>query len=179
LASDAGIVPALVPRSAGTRRGPVPATRANVLRQAFAFLGERYGWGHDFGARDCSGFVCDVYRSLGILLPRNTRDQAVSPALAATPIPGAMPRGDRAAAIRNLLPGDLVFTGRHVMMVVGHDGHDTWVIHDTHDGRVDGTSANGVVVQPFRSVDDGRALDAVTAVVRVLPIPTPPSPETP
>ncbi|MFM7242742.1 MAG: NlpC/P60 family protein [Planctomycetaceae bacterium] len=163
------LVPALVPRSAGTRDGPLPATRATVLRQAFAFLGERYGWGHDFSARDCSGFVGDVYRSLGILLPRNTRDQAVSPALEATPIPAEMHRGEREAAVRSLLPGDLVFTGRHVMMVVGHDEHSAWVIHDTHDGLVDGVAANGVVVQTFQSVDGGRALDAVTAVVRVLP----------
>jgi cell wall-associated NlpC family hydrolase len=173
------VVPALVPRSAGTRDGPLPATRAAVLRQAFAFLGERYGWGHDFFARDCSGFVGDVYRSLGLLLPRNTRDQAVSPALATTPIPAGMPLADREAAVRTLLPGDLVFTGRHVMMVVGHDGLGAWVIHDTHDGLVDGAAANGVVVQPFRSVDGGRALDTLTAIVRVLPVPPPSSPETP
>lgn len=173
------LVPALVPRSAGTHDGPLPATRATVLRQAFAFLGERYGWGHDFSARDCSGFVCDVYRSVGILLPRNTRDQAVSPALDATPIPAGTPRGEREAAIRSLLPGDLVFTGRHVMMVVGHDEQGAWVIHDTHDGLVDGVAANGVVVQAFRSVDGGRALDAVTAVVRVLPASPPSSPPSP
>lgn len=173
------IVPALVPRSAGTRDGPLPATRATVLRQAFAFLGERYGWGHDFDARDCSGFVGDVYRSLGILLPRNTRDQAVSPALDATPIPAGMPRDEREAVVRSLLPGDLVFTGRHVMMVVGHDGQGAWVIHDTHDGLVDGAAANGVVVQALRSVDGGRALDAVTAVVRVLPASPPSSEKTP
>ena len=173
------IVPALMPRSAGTHAGPLPATRAAVLRQAFAFLGERYGWGHDFDARDCSGFVCDVYRSLGIVLPRNTRDQAACPALAATPIPASMPPGDRAAVVRDLLPGDLVFTGRHVMMVVGRDGHDTWVIHDTHEGRVDGAPANGVVVQPLASVADGGSLAAITAIVRVLPIPHPPSPAPP
>lgn len=173
------IVPALVPRSAGTHAGPLPATRAAVLRQAFAFLGERYGWGHDFSARDCSGFVCDVYRSLGILLPRNTRDQAVSPALATIPLPAGMPRDGRDAAVRDLLPGDLVFTGRHVMIVLGHDQNGAWVIHDTHDGRVNGISANGVVVQPLCSVDDGRALDAMTAVVRVLPVPPPPPATTP
>ena len=173
------IVSSLVPRSAGTRDGPLPATRAAVLRQAFAFLGERYGWGHDFFARDCSGFVGDVYRSLGLLLPRNTRDQAVSPALDTTPIPAGMPLADREAAVRDLLPGDLVFTGRHVMMVVGHDDQGAWVIHDTHDGLVDGAAANGVVVQPFRSVDGGRALDALTALVRVLPVPPPSSPESP
>ena len=59
----------------------LPLTRANVLRQSFKFLGERYGWGHSYNARDCSGFVSEVYRSFGVQLPRNTRDQGVSPAL--------------------------------------------------------------------------------------------------
>jgi len=53
---------------------PLPFTRANLLRQAFRFLGERYGWGHDYQGRDCSGFVSEVYRSMGVQLPRNTSD---------------------------------------------------------------------------------------------------------
>jgi cell wall-associated NlpC family hydrolase len=53
----------------------LPLTRANVIRQAFKFLGERYGWGHSFNARDCSGFTNDVYRSFGILMPPNSGAQ--------------------------------------------------------------------------------------------------------
>ena len=64
-----------------SRTDYLPLTRANLLRQSFKFLGERYGWGHAYNARDCSGFVSEVYRSFGVQLPRNTRDQAVSPAL--------------------------------------------------------------------------------------------------
>ena len=44
----------------------LPLTRANLLRQSFKFLGERYGWGHSYNARDCSGFVSEVYRSFGV-----------------------------------------------------------------------------------------------------------------
>lgn len=167
---------ALLPRSADSSDGLLPATRANVLRQAFKFLGERYGWGHDFEGRDCSGFVRDVYASLGIAIPRNTRDQAVCPALAATQVGLDWPRDRRLAAVRALFPGDLVFTRRHVMMVLGHDDDGSWVIHDTHDGRAAGTAANGVVVQRFLDLDGGAAADAVTAVVRVLPPAAPESP---
>ena len=46
------------------------------------FLGERYGWGHRYNGRDCSGFVSEVYQSMGVQLPRNTSDQSVSPACA-------------------------------------------------------------------------------------------------
>ena len=166
------VVPALIPRAADIHDGPLPATRANVLRQAFKFLGERYGWGHDFDGRDCSGFVCEVYRSLGILLPRNTRDQAVCPALATTSVAPDWPRSRRLEAIHALLPGDLVYTRRHVMIVVGRDDDGPWVIHDTHEGRTAGGTANGVVLQPFLAIDGGDVIDAVTAVVSVLAPPS-------
>ena len=68
-------------RTADVADDYLPLTRANLLRQSFKFLGERYGWGHSYNARDCSGFVSEVYRSFGVQLPRNTRDQGVSPAL--------------------------------------------------------------------------------------------------
>lgn len=154
--------------------GPLPASRRQLLRQAFRFLGEPYGWGHDNGARDCSGFVCEVYRSLGLLLPRNTRDQAVSPALDRTLVPRDWPRDRRLAALGRLEPGDLVSMPRHVMMIVGHDAAGPWVIHDTHAGRLAGASApvHGVVVAPLaRMLDDagGPVVDAVTVLIRVLP----------
>lgn len=170
------LVPALVPRSADTHDGPLPATRANLLRQAFKFLGERYGWGHDFDARDCSGFVRDVYASLGLVLPRNTRDQAVCPALQSTAVGPDWPHDRRLQAAHALFPGDLVFTRRHVMMVLGHDDGGPWVIHDTHEGRTGGAAANGVVVQRLLDIDDGRAVAAITALVRVLPQPASESP---
>jgi hypothetical protein len=75
------LAPALLPRSQDTAADYLPLTPRLLLRQAFKFLGERYGWGHDYDTRDCSGFVSEIYRSFGVLLPRNTSAQAVSPAL--------------------------------------------------------------------------------------------------
>lgn len=165
------IAPALLPLSAGSHDGPLPATRANLLRQAFSFLGERYGWGHDFDGRDCSGFVGDVYKSLGFLLPRNTRDQQVSPCLDRTPLPAEWSRDRRMAAVAALRPGDLAYSRRHVMMIVGHDAAGPWVIHDTHEGRPasGAAAANGVVVQPLGTIDP--SLASLTTLVRILPSP--------
>ena len=170
------LVPARVEPAGAVRDGPLPASRRHLLEQAFRFLGEPYGWGHDHGVRDCSGFVCDVYRSLGILLPRNTRDQSVSPALDRIEFDPGWSRDRRLAEIGRLLPGDLVYVPRHVMMIVGHDAAGPWVIHDTHSGRLAGgpadAVAHGVVVAPLERIlvgDDRLAVDAVTALVRVLP----------
>lgn len=171
-AADGSLVlrPALVPFAADTHQGPLPATRGHVIRQACKFLGDRYGWGHDHESRDCSGLVTDVYRSLGILLPRNTADQAVCPALDRTPLEPALGRAERLAAIARLSPGDLIYAPRHVMLVLGHDP-DTWVIHATHGGQ-DGPLVNGIVIVPLAEVvadGGGPIVDVATVLVRVLP----------
>ncbi|MGL6289536.1 MAG: SH3 domain-containing protein [Silanimonas sp.] len=171
---------ALLPRGEASNDGPLPASRANLLRQAFRFLGERYGWGHDYRARDCSGFVSEVYRSVGLLMPRNTRDQAVSTGFAKhTPVPAEWTRAQRRAAVDALQPGDLIYIPGHVVMVVGHDEHGPWVIHDAHGGRARGADGvdrplpiNGVALTPLLPLrfDATRDyLDAITHLQQVLP----------
>ena len=170
--------PALLPRHEASQDGPLPASRANALRQAFKFLGERYGWGHANGARDCSGFVSEIYRSLGLVLPRNTGDQANSPVLAREPLEG-LNRDARLAAVSRLAPGDLLYLPGHVVMVVGHNASGPWVIHDVHrlrtreaDGALREWPANGVVLTPLLTLqfDEARDyLDAASMLVRVLP----------
>jgi cell wall-associated NlpC family hydrolase len=147
--------PALLPRTADTAAAPLPLTPANLIRQAFKFLGERYGWGHSFDTRDCSGFVSEIYRSVGVLLPRNTSAQAVSPALQ-VPLPPSSDRAGRLAALKTLHVGDLVYIPGHVMMVIGHVDGLTWVIHDTSgttytgaDGKLVRARLNGVSVTPL------------------------------
>jgi len=171
------LAPALLPLAADVHRGPLPLSRANLLTQAFKFLGERYGWGHDYQARDCSGFVSEVYRSFGLLLPRNTGDQAASPALQALPLPPPGQAGARARALAALEVGDLVFMPGHVMLVVGQQDGGPWVIHDIHggswraaDGRLQRQRLNGVVVTPLAALlaEDGTPYaDLVTALRRV------------
>jgi len=169
--------PALLPFTADSAAEALPLTAANLIGQAFKFLGERYGWGHSFGTRDCSGFVSEVYRSLGILLPRNTGAQAASPALFSIALPEG--REDRLALLQTLRVGDLVYVPGHVMMVIGHARGMTWVIHDTAgtgyaDARGEFVHApmNGVVVTPLEPLQlarDAFYVDNITAIKRVAP----------
>ena len=58
------------------RQGFLPYTQENVARQAFKLLHHPYGWGDRLGGRDCSRFIMDLFGTFGILMPRNSKEQA-------------------------------------------------------------------------------------------------------
>ena len=60
----------LIPISDDATIGYLPLTSANIVRQAFKLLGDRYGWGGDLRANDCTGITREIYRCFGVLLPR-------------------------------------------------------------------------------------------------------------
>ena len=166
--------PALLPRTADVADDYLPLTRTNLIRQSFKFLGERYGWGHSYNARDCSGFVSEVYRSFGVQLPRNTRDQGVSPALNRIAFTADDNHEKRLAVLRELQVGDLVYIPGHVMMVIGQDGGGPYVIHDTTgityrdaEGVLTRVHLNGVSVTPLLPLLDGKETSRVDRIYSI------------
>ncbi|MDQ3617374.1 MAG: SH3 domain-containing protein, partial [Pseudomonadota bacterium] len=169
--------PVLLPRIADSEVDYLPLTPINLIAQSFKFLGERYGWGHAYNGRDCSGFVSEIYRSMGVQLPRNTSDQAVSPALDHTVFAKAPGGAARESAVAALQVGDMVYIPGHVMMVIGHVDDAPYVIHDINggsylgaDGEMIGMGLNGVVVTPLLSLmlnPRERYVDRMTSVVRI------------
>jgi cell wall-associated NlpC family hydrolase len=156
--ADGGLAfaPALLQKNTDTAGDYLPLTRANIIRQAFKFLGERYGWGHSYNGRDCSGFVSEVYSSMGVQLPRNTSDQSVSPALDRIHFEPGDGRDKRMAAVAALQVGDLVYIPGHVMMVIGRIGDVPYMIHDTNggsylgaDGQLHSMHLNAVSMTPL------------------------------
>lgn len=167
---------ALIPRSADTTSTQLPVTRANTIRQAFKFLGERYGWGDDGGTRDCSGFVSAVFASMGVMLPRNTGDQSRSPVFKRRHF-STSEAAQLRSAVASVQAGDLIYIPGHVMLVVGRIGGEPYVIHDIHDGKTldDGVlrswHLNGVAVTPLTTLmfdSSHRFVDVMTDVVDVL-----------
>lgn len=171
--------PALLPRREDVATQYLPLTRANLIGQAFKFLGERYGWGHSYNARDCSGFVSEIYRSFGVQLPRNTRDQAVSPALNRIAFGEDDDRNKRGQALGELQVGDLIYIPGHVMMVIGEIDGEPYLIHDTTgisyrgtDGRVSRAKLNGVAVSPLTPLlfnERQTYVDHITSIQRIRP----------
>ena len=169
--------PALVPKTSDVAEDYLPLTRANLLRQGFKFLGERYGWGHSYNARDCSGFVSEVYRSFGVQLPRNTRDQGVSPAFNRITLTEADTYEARLAILKQLQIGDLVYIPGHVMMVIGHEGGLPYIIHDTTgvsyrdaSGEIVRADLNAVSVTPLVPLllgEDQPMIDRIYSIQRI------------
>ncbi|MEX2122629.1 MAG: SH3 domain-containing protein [Woeseia sp.] len=171
------LAPVLLQRTADTAGEYLPLTRANIIRQGFKFLGERYGWGHSYNGRDCSGFVSEVYRSMGVQMPRNTSAQSVSPALHKRQFDAADERSARMAAIGSLDVGDLVYIPGHVMMVVGRVDGEPWVIHDTTGisyrtpegsmARVDLNAVSVTPLMPLKFNENESYVDRMTSIVRI------------
>ena len=171
--------PALLQKNQDTASAYLPLTRANLIRQAFKFLGERYGWGHSYNGRDCSGFVAEVYRSMGVELPRNTSDQSVSPALNRTVFGKDDGPGPRQAAVDALQVGDLIYIPGHVMMMIGRIDGAPYVIHDTNggsfldaEGNMRSMHLNAVSVTPLlplRFNAKNSYVDSITSIVRIRP----------
>ncbi len=171
--------PALLQKNQDTAGDYLPLTHANLIRQAFKFLGERYGWGHSYNGRDCSGFVSEVYRSMGVELPRNTSDQAVSPALNRVSFGKDDGTAPRRAAVDALQVGDLIYIPGHVMMMIGRIDGAPYVIHDTNggsflgaDGKLQSMHLNAVSVTPLLPLRFNAThsyVDRITSIVRIRP----------
>jgi len=171
--------PALLQRNQDSSPDYLPLTRANIIRQAFKFLGERYGWGHAYNGRDCSGFVADVYRSMGVQMPRNTGDQATSPGMMHTLYTAKDSHDARIKAAMALDVGDLVYIPGHVLMVIGKVDGKPYVIHDVSgisyrqaDGSMRRVKLNEVSVTPLLPLmfsDDASFVDRMTSIVRLRP----------
>ncbi len=157
--------PALVARGQDVNVGYLPYTRGNVIRQSFKFLGERYGWGHDYNARDCTGFVSEVYKTFGILMPRNSGDQRDSVIGENLRFGESDDREARIAGLGTLDVGDLVYIPGHVMLSLGEVDGEPYVIHDVNglnyagpDGELYSGVLNTVAVTPLKPLksDEGK-----------------------
>lgn len=108
--------------------GYLPCTPNNFVRQSLKFLGDVYGWGGMEESVDCSSFVQDVYRSMGILLPRDADQQELA-MIHSLSLEGL----DTAARYQKAAEapaGALFFKPGHVMLYLGKDAKGTpLVIH--------------------------------------------------
>lgn len=124
--------------------GYLPYTQANVIRQAFKMLGERYGWGGLQDGRDCSSFIMDIFRVFGIRGPRNADQQENVPGRHVE-LRGAASMAARYELLQRAEPGATLHMRNHVMLYLGQENGLHYAIHslggygDASRPRADGT----------------------------------------
>jgi len=147
------IVPVKANYGADLHQGYLPYTTNNTIQMAFKHLGAPYGWGGMHNSVDCSAFVQDVYKTMGIQLPRNGDEQAQS-------FPGksfyGMSHQQKLDYIKTVAPGSLLFTPYHVMMVLGNYKGTPYMIHSLASYGVntgDGVVKNRIMQVVVSKVD--------------------------
>ncbi|WP_226667696.1 NlpC/P60 family protein [Microbulbifer aggregans] len=169
--------PTLIGRGRDVSVGHLPYKPSLVLQQAFKFLGERYGWGHDYNGRDCTGFVGEVYKTFGIVMPRNSGQQGNSD-FAPTKRFEPDDHAAREKALTELAVGDLIYIPGHVMMYIGEVNGEPYVIHDVtgmsyyredntfYQGTLAGVSVTPLM--PLQLNKEKRFIDGIYAIKTII-----------
>lgn len=132
----------LIARSEDVRVGYMPLTRRNIITQAFKFLGQRYGWGGMFNTRDCSAFIMDIYRSMGVLVPRNSGEQGKLAIGIMHEFTKEMTLEERKAVFDSLPAGTPIYMAGHAMLYLGRYKDDYYIIHDFAGFRIPDAEGN-------------------------------------
>ncbi|HYE83308.1 MAG TPA: SH3 domain-containing protein [Clostridia bacterium] len=120
----------LISRSADVSLGYLPYTKENIIKQAFKLQGERYGWGGMFNGRDCSAFLMDIFRTMGVRIPRNASEQGKLMVGRYYDMPASMTLGERKRLFDGLEPGTALYMSGHAMLYLGKYEDEYYMIHD-------------------------------------------------
>lgn len=131
-----------VPAHYDVNIGYLDYTAANVLRQAFKTLGERYGWGGSFNARDCTALSADIYRCFGIRTERNSRAQCEM--VGKRLLMEEMTDSEKLELLKKQsIPGSLLYFPGHIFLYLGTENGKIYTISsagslcpDTPDGTM-------------------------------------------
>ena len=126
--------------------GYLPYTPRNIIKQAFLLLNAPYGWGGMYGEQDCSAFLQEIFGTVGILLPRDSKDQAqVGYPLAS--FDKTDKEEKRLAALKNAVGGITILPLKgHIMLFLGMLDDRPFAIHETWGYRERKSSADVVRV---------------------------------
>ena len=115
----------------------LPYTTNNIIRSAFKFYDSVYGWGGLQQSVDCSSFISNAYRTVGIFLPRNADEQETSAGIHKKM--GNMSSAQRANVIKGLTPGSTLHMDGHVMLYLGSSNEIPYAIHSLGSHYTGGT----------------------------------------
>lgn len=125
---------------------PLPLTAGNAANVGNVMMGQRYGWGGMFGARDCSALTREIFTPFGIWLPRNSGAQART-GLVISLKELSLPEKEAAVLAHGVPFLSLVGLRGHVALYVGEYKGRPAIFHNIWGVRVvDGKNDNSRLV---------------------------------
>lgn len=116
-----------IQKTDAVHKGYLPYTTNNILRGAFKHYGAPYGWGGMHKSVDCSSLIANVYRTVGVFLPRNADEQEMT---AGTTLDlFGMTETKRLEAIKKLTPGSCLYMDGHALIYCGLSDSVPFTIH--------------------------------------------------
>jgi len=114
------------------RTGYLPYTARTIYQQAFKLLNAPYGWGGSFGEQDCSQFLCEIFATVGVVLPRNSAWQSRIGVPLTEISAKAADEIKQTTLMESALPGATILRlPGHIMLYLGTDRGKPYVIHST------------------------------------------------
>ncbi len=162
-------------RDDDVHRGFLSYTQANLARQVFKMLHHPYGWGDRLDGRDCSRLVMDLFRTFGIMMPRNSREQG-RVGVDLGPAKGKSSKEKRRVLDQAVPLATTLRMPGHIMLYLGRDKGRHYVIHSLQGIQgSEKTETIGKVVVSDLSLGSqgpgGSLLDRVTDVRVIGPRP--------
>ena len=157
-------------------QGFLSYTQANLCRQAFKMLHHPYGWGDKLGGRDCSRLIMDLFRTFGIMMPRNSKEQAkVGKDLG--PVKGKNGKEKRKVLDQAIPLATTLGLPGHIMLYLGRDKGRHYVLHSLWgiQGAEKFETIGRVVVSDLslgRQGPNGSLLDRITDMRTIGPPPS-------
>jgi cell wall-associated NlpC family hydrolase len=110
-------------------------------------LHQPYGWGGMYGAQDCSRFLQEVYATVGIELPRDSKDQIQAGELLAA-WEGNASTADKQRLLEKSAVGGVTVLGMkgHIMIYLGAVDGRAYAVHGVWAYRRPGRGDDAVVV---------------------------------
>ncbi len=116
--------------------GYLPYTAQNIMTQAFVMLDRPYGWGGMYGEQDCSAFLDEVFSTVGIVLPRDSKDQSLAGKIF-TEFKPEQKNEERIKAFENAIGGQTILPMKgHIMLYLGSFEGRLYAIHSVWAYRV-------------------------------------------
>jgi len=111
--------------------GFLPFTARNIYKQALMMLNQPYGWGDMYGEQDCSRFLQMVFATVGIVLPRDSIDQAQVSNTAVDFDEKSADDVKVSAIAKSPAANTLLAMKGHIMLYLGMVNGKPYAIHDT------------------------------------------------